>query len=393
MARASTPTLLPLDTFAAIMGLNPFEFNQFTVANIANGSCVDVWYQYEWQRRYLSREEIARTIARAEGMIARQIGYWPAPTYIVGESAQIVQNQRYGWYPSNAWWKHRMIQAQWQKVLGGGILARTLIDASAAVTYSDEDGDGIDELFTVTVATTVTATDEIGVYFTATDRNNVAIAEQWRIRPVTVTISGGVATITGSAAACGLPNATTVVDPVALDPTDPTNFVTDLAVYRVYRDDTQQGNAYWERLYGDCTSTPCTQTEKAICLIDRRGVLGQLAVALTEPTCCDTWRAPDQVTVNYLAGEPLVNGTMSDAMADLVAHLAAGLLPRLSCGCERADEILAFWRHDVAADTVDVRARPLLPSEQTSPWGTSAGALYAWNRVKDYESMIGVSTG
>ena len=64
----------------------------------------------------------------------------------------------------------------------------------------DANGDGVNELATFTQATTATDPSQIAVYFAAADRvNGDPVAEPYRIRPLAVTIAGGVATIKGDA--------------------------------------------------------------------------------------------------------------------------------------------------------------------------------------------------
>ena len=71
MARAETATLLPIDTWAAIMGVSPWWTNQGGEGIPGGGAqCAHVMMQYPWHGDFLSREEIARSIAKAEGEIA-----------------------------------------------------------------------------------------------------------------------------------------------------------------------------------------------------------------------------------------------------------------------------------------------------------------------------------
>ena len=85
MARAETITLLPQDRYATIMhlGNGNCHFNQVEGGKVPMRSgCDDVWDQPE-------REELAWTIATAEEMIAAELGFWPAPKWIVGEEHRI----------------------------------------------------------------------------------------------------------------------------------------------------------------------------------------------------------------------------------------------------------------------------------------------------------------
>src|SRR4051812_34008049 len=52
MARATTETLLPLATWAKIMQLNPWEFEQIGTGfpQVNHAQCDHVFFQYSWQQ-------------------------------------------------------------------------------------------------------------------------------------------------------------------------------------------------------------------------------------------------------------------------------------------------------------------------------------------------------
>ena len=387
MARASTETLLPLDTWAKIMGVSPWWFNQFRdgFPTADTAQCAHVFFQYSWQHDFLSREEIANCIAMAEDMIATELHFWPAPKYFTDEVQQYPRPGNRELYAGGYTVRGQLksVQLNWHKVQGGGVLARTLVNAGTAVVLSDTDGDGIDDLFTLTQATSVTDVNEIAVYFTAADRNNDPIDETWRVRPVTVAISAGVATVTGHTTLLVPPDLTTRWDAADLDVMTPANYVTALDVYRLYRDDdtttNKQGNAIWELT--PCATPPCGVEYSALCLGAREAEIGFVSVDYGVDTTSCHWRAPDRVSVNYLAGEPLVNGQMSHQMADIVAHLATALLPVERCGCERADRIIAYWREVAPASGEGMRVN-IRGSYQEKPFGPQRGAEYAWKKVE-----------
>src|SRR5689334_9771964 len=254
MGRASIPTLLPLDTWAKVMGVNPWEFNQigtgFPVSNAAQ--CNHVWFQHSWQQDFLSREEIAKCIDMAEDMIAQELTFYPAPKYILNEVQQYPRPYNRELYAGGRTWRgqQKSVELNWHKVQGGGTLARTLINAGTGVVLSDTDGDGINDTFTLTQATTATDPNEVALYFAVADRNNADVDETWRIRPVKVAIAGGTATVTGHSSLLVVPDLTFRTDAAVLDVTTSGNYVTTLDVYRLYTNDdtttSQQGNAIWE---------------------------------------------------------------------------------------------------------------------------------------------------
>lgn len=387
MARASIETLLPLATWAKLMGISPYEFSQigegFPTENTAQ--CEHVFFQYSWQQDFLSREEIAKCIQMAEDLIAGELGYYPAPKYITGDVRPYPQHysREVRSRGFDARGNQKALELTWKKVRGGGSLARSLISANVAVTVTDTDGDGVPDRFSLTVPTTVTSVDEIGIYFLEADRNSEPLDETWRIRPINVVISSGNATITGHVSLLVKPDLTLRVNAEILDVTDAI-FVTNVDVYRVYLDgstDTSaQGSAIWET-HG-CDNPPCVVELAPICLLPRRAELGFVAVNYNvDGSNCSG--EPNNVSVNYLAGEPLVNGQMSQTMADIVAHLATALLPVDKCGCERSDRIIAWWRHVPPAQGEGLQQRQNMTGDlSANPFGPQRGAIYAWNKVK-----------
>lgn len=135
VARALTPTLLPLDRFAEILGLHPLHFNQVVLPNQAEGvNCVKEIYQYPWQKSdAVGREEIAQAIAGAESTIGRYLGYDPLMKWQAGDGGE---GERIDWTdPLRNW--HYQLRAKRGYMVSGGQEAKSLLDADAAITYSD----------------------------------------------------------------------------------------------------------------------------------------------------------------------------------------------------------------------------------------------------------------
>ncbi len=387
----SVNTLLSLSEWGDVMGISPWFLAQVGEGlGIANqAQCSHVFFRHAWQQSFLSREELASTISKAEQAIAEQLSYWPAPRQFAGEVHPYPRPYNRALYglantPRGQW---KAIQLNWGKVQGGGVMARTSINAAGAVVMSDNDGDGIDDRFTVTVATTITDPAEIAIYFTSADRNGATLDETWRIRPVNVIISGGNAIITGHPSLLIDPDLESAVDPQILDVTVAANFVTTVEVYRVYLDTAStlaspsQGVALWED--PDCAIPPCTSSWLPVCQISRNAEMGMIAPDFLQGNtyCSPMDREPDRVSLNYVAGEPWVNGQMNRAMADIVAHLATAWLPVDKCGCERADRIISYWRSIEAADTKGI-VPITLKQLDNNPFGVQRGALWAWERVE-----------
>lgn len=387
MARASTITLLPLDTWAEIMGLSPYWFNQIGVGlpTLDTAQCEHIFNQFSWQRDFLSREEVARCIRMAEDMIANQLHFYPAPKYFVNERQDYPRNydNSYGYSGLNSRWQQKAVQLNWHKLQGGGILSRTEIDLAGAVVLSDADGDGINDTFTVTVATTVTDAFEIAAYFTEANRLGAAINEGWRIRPVRVVLSGGSAIISGPIYLIVLPSLTLSLSPADLDIRIDGNFATTLEIWQICRNDSGQGLAVWETY---CSDTPCDVQYTPLCIGARNAELGFASINYNLDGVACPGAEPDRVLINYLAGEPLINGDMNPEYADIVAKLATALLPGNSCGCARADRIVSYWREVPPAGGEGLRS-DLVGDFTVNPFGPQRGSVYAWNRVIELRQL------
>lgn len=389
MARAETVTLLPLNSWAKIMGINLFEFNQIGSGFAVDSTiqCDHVWFQYQWQQDFLSREEIAQAIANAERMVAEQLLFWPAPKAF-SEDVAYPRPARREFYGTgrNPRGDRKAIQLKYGNVISGGIYKRDSIDLAVAVTLSDVDGDSINDTFTATVATSVTDTDEIAVYFKSADRLGEPIAEQWRIAPVRVSISGGNATITGHSSLLVKPNLTVSTTAAILDVTDATIYVTEIEVYRLYiSNDTslnEQGLAYWDD--PDCTGGNCQNEQNAICLFPARGlhIQGLVAIDYSIGDYCAT-REPDRVLAKYIAGAALVDGQMEPMLARIVSYLATALLPVGTCACDRSNRIVSYWQEEFLSDNETISPALLDKDMATNPFGIKRGAVYAWQRIEE----------
>lgn len=402
MARASTYTLLPLDRWATIMGIDLFEFNQFNFPVPKSAQCLDVTFQYEWQRDKLSREEIARAIANAEQMIADELHYWPAPTYFVDESViypRPYQRDRYG-FGGTPRHQPKTVQLEWHQVISGGVINRNEIGEIDTIAFSDPDGDDIKERFTCSITDAaiadITDANEIGLYFTETDRNDDALSETWRIRPVTVTVSGDTATFIGHAAQLVKPDKTFGYKVQKLEVGEAENYVTDLEVWWTFTDSTftddqpYQGVAMWSDIPG-CITPNCTFQIKPLCLGQHENGQGIVAPTFGSPATWPHYREPDRLSVNYLAGLPLHNGQMQTEMAHCVAYLAANLLANEKCGCERNNRILAYWRERITMFEDSTNARAYSKDYTNIPFPVTRGGLYAWQRVSRWRHQEAVS--
>lgn len=410
---AATPTKLPLATWARLMGVHPLHFAQvsFTPADakFPSGNCDRVMAQHEWQEAdATSREEVARAIAEAEENIERELGFRLLPSWEVDEwrqTARYFRAELDNISLTDLRCAAQAVKAQWAHLVTVGQRATTLLAASSPITWSDvmPAGDGYKETGTVTVAGLAAAVEacEIRVYYPGKSGDPA-----YEIRPINVSIAAGVATITFRRELAVLEGLMEAFEPVAVDGTVDAQFLAAVDVYRLYNDPSAPATLLWENRpstcgCGDDDCPSCDYTAQTACLNIRGDPAhGWLSfVPATYDAITDVWshqeasvgRNPDIVRLWYQAGlrdqrVACPTRDMDVQWALIVARYAASLLDRPPCACAR--ETWERWRVDLAfrGGAEELATYELTASDLASPFGTAAGAVYAWRRVKNAET-------
>lgn len=366
--RANVRTNLSLYEFFYYVGYHPWFAAQVgtNVPQRTSPQCSDVMYQYFWQNSdALAREHFAEAIRQAEELIAAMIGYETAPRFIVAEPVNYPQSfDRTAW---GSYWQPNGLQKAVKLKSGHienvGIESLTSVDPAQAVVYSDADGDGIDDTFTVT-ATVASGTlaKNVALFFVSADQGTLQLLD-CEIRPLTVSISGTTATITGPRELMVLPTLQTALNPQSIDITDTVGFATEVDVYIRTVDPSDAGTLIWENIlaqyylafYGSGCSGPCTVSIKTGCFGVRDKAAGWVVprpasydadTAQFVSICGAQYRPPDRITVNYYAGYPRQdNGWVDTRLGRATTLLASALLPRKSCGCEGTQQYLHELRN------------------------------------------------
>jgi hypothetical protein len=428
--------IYPLESLRENINYHPFHF--WGLANSLvplNSDCNLVVTEYDYQAVQASgRDSIRRSIAIAEARLRENLNFSIGPHYLE-ETLQYPRPVRYGHQfgasiGGNGRWLNVRTTEGYIRALG--IEARTTIDLTAAVVYSDSDGDGLNDTFTLTVSTALTNADEIAVYFTASDRlNGEAVSEKWRILPVQVTFSGGVATIKGKAWQLVKPIKYQGFNPrlkQGIDPSDSANFVTQLAVYRRFTDgtgqtrDTAQAVMIWETEPFPAWATCCNGSN--LSYVPNAGDPNALAYAIARGNIRDaklneiylgeaiynsttsewngvSWncRQPDRVIVRYCAGVQLgaiesTSGMTLDAgrWDEIIYRLALAELANRICACQQANIEISTWQFDRArsAGANDEQYR-VDDKAIGNPLGTRAGHIYAWNQIKNLNTTLAIT--
>ena len=423
MTRASQMTLLPLDTFARIMGINPAHFSGGTTPTIMGNtaSCSTVWWQYAWQASdRVGREDLAEEIRNAEREVSELLGFWPAPTWIDDEVHMFPRHHRRDVidYGTNVRQFRKSIIVNKGKFIEQGQRAVSLVGGATSgveMIFSDEDGDGFDETVTITLTTTFTDPCEIKVY--NTNHNG---EQEWEIRPMrSVTISAGIVTIVGWAWQFidpdlqeALPNAAN--DAAAINLDEAASYVSSVEVYREFNDVTAQSSRFfWEDgpenvLLNSCNSCgsafsnndcpACSLRFQDGCAYVRdvnRGIV--VPVPATYDSDDGRWeedlfsicREPDQVKLWYKAGDidpRFLAGTtcqpMPEYWAQAITWLAATRVERPFCMCTNVQAMQQRLRVDLRQSDPDGPTYFLTPEEARNPLGTRRGELMAWRRLR-----------
>ncbi len=180
---------------------NPLHFagvniGAFETPSTAGQASSTAWFQHGWQDNdRISREEVARAIRSAENDMEEMLGYRLLPSWDQDE-----------WIPTTRPFRRELInindrdvRGRWQNVqprwgyfLSGGIRAKESLGLAETIAWSStKPPAAYNDTGTVSVATTVTDPAEIRLYYPGKEA-----ADEWEIRPINVTISGGIATIT-----------------------------------------------------------------------------------------------------------------------------------------------------------------------------------------------------
>ena len=405
---AKTPTKLTLARWAELMGINPLHFagvqldGDGNTPDLQNATgCSQPWPQYSWQAHDSeSRESVAEAIATAEANIEAALGYRLLPEWQVDEWRPTARPYRpelvqYGTYDLRGF--YRTIETRWGMVVSGGQRAVDTIEEGAAITWSDGDSDNYKETGTVSVATTVTDSEEIRVYYPG------HLGEDgYEIRPVSIDLSGGMATITFSRhlAVAEARNEALVWSAAPGD--DDAAFLTTVDVGRVYNDPSTMATLVWEPadwcgcdIVGSGTCSICSYTVQTACILPRKPDLGLIAYhPASYDAATDSWsevtpavdRDPDLVRLWYRAGlrdmgRQWPTRELSADWERAVAFYAASLLDRGVCSC--ASAAVARWQVDLAAErgAEELETYRSTPALLDNPLGTRRGAVYAWRRV------------
>lgn len=425
---------LSLEQFRSVLAYHPYHFWGLGDNGILrpNSVCNTYIRQYAWQNADAAgRHEIVQAIEQAESKIKRFLGYSPMPVYteeVVAWPKYLDSTlSRYG--ASGADGFRMPVKLSSGKIKAVGSELKTPV-GSIAVTLSDANGDGIRDTFTLgPFITTATSAEELRVYFSLTERfGDLSVNDTWRVRPIKVAFSGGQATITGPLWIIAKPMLYEGFYGTAYNPIDPavnTNFPATLDVYTyaitpdgqtttdsqcVLLWETMPCEGWWCCGWNNLSYTPPSSVFDPAAVgmaVGRVGIRdAENGIVLPAQALYNTtsglwyeswgamWREPNRVLVRYQAGDALgPDGELTTDWQTAIARMACAELSFRICSCDEANRELYRWQIDyterrgLAGDTFNVQ-----PGDLENPFGTKAGHLEAWRRVKNLAKVIGIHT-
>jgi len=390
MAKSLIQTLMPLDQYAEMLGIDPRHFNQVVTTQFPDRSSKSsIFRQYQWQRPGLaSRRDIAQAIATAEQLIAERIRFWPGEKYTVDETISYPFGGRVDMpigalplyaYPTSGTYR-LPLPLEWLRIISPGRRVATILKEEVPIVYSDPDGDGFNELATISL--TVDSTDgweakEIAVTPVGANADDIN-----QIRYLTVTLSGTSVIVQGQSAWFVDSDQWNNAD--FIDGNDASSFLAEVDIYRI---STEESSTYksCEYLWQDYTSVTSYPSQDGVMLSLRPDI----GYVLVHPATWDedtsayalsrfsTLRKPTLVKVSYLSGWPMsTRGGLTPPFDRAVAALATALLPsRVTTGAESVDGFTQRWQDEIREPTY---------RQQSCPFGQRYGAWEAWNIINSF---------
>ena len=338
MARARTKTLLSLDKFAEILGINPLHFNQVVLPGQDPAVCGMPMYQYSWQRaNALGREEIAMAIANAEHKIAQYLGFSPFPTWFYETHTR---------HSPNPPVQNNYYILKTGQIICPGIERKQKLEC-ASITYEDRDNDGYKELAWVNISADYEPfKHELAIYYPNKNGEDI-----WEIRPIQILDK-----IYFRREQCVLHNYYEEINPRGVNGEIDSNFLDRVDIYRHYTDTSKQA---------EVDGVDCT-----VNVVDSR--LGVVDVNSNHSF---------KTRIYYYAGWPGEDDIWSRA----VTYYAASLLDSTLCDCRPLDVIINYWQEDLSLRTSSPTGAHSYQRSLKAfdcPLGTTRAAEYVWRLIQ-----------
>jgi len=370
--------MLPLDTFAKLVGIHPLHFNQVEVQDLANASdATSPLLQYNWQEvDRVSRDDLAKEIRSVEDQLEPWLGFSPLAKWYE-ENIATTHPEGSLFNVQDQWWNE---QLQVGYIRTGGVEAWLLISPGETVTYTDGDGDGYTETATITVTTTVTDPSEIALCYPGSDDPNL-----WEVRPRKITIAGGVATIVCRREQLVVAALMESLKPSGVDGLDDANFLATVDIYRHWNDPSDQGMMIWTPFV-----TPGVVQTQTHCLTVRDPRLGIVHIQPATWTgtaftaACSAFPVrPNRLQLKYYAGQHAAK--MDPQWEYVITALTCAQIDRPLCGGDTTQALIKYWKEDKSlrySNGVEATSWSTSKRILENPLGSTRAADYAWRAIQ-----------
>lgn len=323
-------THTPLDEVRKILSINPWSFHNFSIpeCQISEG-CTGVWLQTIGEE--VTRDELAIAVQQAENMFSSYLGYNILPTY----SKQTLYPERQFNYVAR-----RTLQLKRRGYLQSLGSEKKELLGKFTITPTDLDADGFNETAVINIsAHNQVDINQIRAFYTA---------QNIEIKPIKIVDVGNVRTIQFPMYLIPKWNKVYPLCEEELDSSDSDNYETEIDVFRIYPDTTDQIKLIYYPNPG-CGSD-CDKTRYDACGYVTRKDLGYFAYNHTTE--------PNEVEVKFFSGwtgdveRPLVDVDPKWVLP--ITALAVSLLdPSKSCCGGNTPKIMSMYQTDLTLSDED----------------------------------------
>ena len=325
---------IPLARYAEIINYTDYAFFGFSDPGNDNYACREIWTQPQ-------RDSIQFHLSEAQAEIEKVIGYPLMPKWFAGEVHPFGCN----------------ILTKKTNVIALGIKATDDVDLASVVNL-------VPDPATVTIATALTSTDGIKVYYPDTEIEISPSDMEFSAGSLVISIPKGRLMkyelrdnpVTGRLSSTG------------------SNYQTTVDVKRHYNDASAQIVAVWPHGCNlTCSSTGCSRYTEAACGTIVDAEIGEISFQFatysagswttTRRICCRG--NPKKLEISYQAGTEELESIAEMA----IIRLAHSKMPSAPCGC---DVIHHMWTRDTEIPVV------LSVERLECDFGLSNGAWMAW---------------
>lgn len=355
----------PIDVLRDFVAWDPWHFNQLSDPRYTplNTECPTLVLERAYQSMDMAgRADMRAKLASAEKTLREWLHYPPVPM----------------WLEETVPYTRGPIQLPDGYLLDLGAKTETLL-GTMSLTFLDQDGDGLAETFSGTLATTATNTAQIVARFQQADQPLGQRQEQprWNVAPIDITVGGGNITISGPVWLIVKPTLYTgQPGNRAIDPTVAANFVQTLDVFAVTADSTAVAT-YTRNGVEIAGPTGGMWISR-----DRRQGIIRFINDCGEPWDCDY---PTHITIRYRAG--VADGSWNDT----ICKLALAELSQRICGCEQANKEIQRWQQDRSMQGDDGRFQ-IRTAGLNNYLGTREGHIQAWQDIMKRQQLRGISS-